>query len=83
MPMNDTHPKIEAMRIEGLRRMGPIRRLQLADEWTHDILTLAWVSLQERHPEVSEEELRILWVEHLYGADLARRVKAYLEGRRS
>ncbi len=78
---SDTDPRVEAVLIEGLRRMTPTQRLALVDHWTRDILRLAWAGLCQRHPEASEEELRLIWVRELYGADLAERVRVYLAER--
>ena len=77
----DTDPTIERIQIEGLRRMTPMQRLLLADSWTRDIQALSWAGLRRLHPEADELELRLLWVAHLYGAELAERVRAYLAAR--
>jgi hypothetical protein len=38
-------------------------------------------AIRRRHPDASEEELGLLFVELHYGRDLADRVRAYLRSR--
>lgn len=56
---DDTDPKALAVQTEILRRMPPWRKMQLVVEACRaaDAMTLA--GLRRRHPEASEDELRL------------------------
>ncbi len=67
----DTTPEAEAVLIAGLQRLGPGRRLQMADDLTRMTRQLSWYGLCRRYPTASEEELRYRWCALLYGEALA------------
>ena len=78
---SDTSPNIERMQIQALRRLTPTQRLALAAMLTRSPYALSWQGLRRRHPDLPEEELRIIWCEMLYGRELAEKVAAYLARR--
>ena len=45
------------------------------------MIALSRASLRARHPELSDQEIALLWVEQNYGADLARDVRRHLESK--
>lgn len=78
---SDTPPDVEQVQIEGLRRLSPTQRLALAAMLTRSTFALSWQGLYRRHPDMPEDELRILWCRLLYGPELAERVEDYLARR--
>lgn len=78
---HDTHPEIERIRTEWLRNASPRRRFQLGLELCEEALELAQRGIRRAHPEASELEAKLIFVEVTYGKDLADRVRAYLAKR--
>jgi hypothetical protein len=66
-PPNDTHPKIEAMLIEGYRKMSPAQKLERVRALTRAVQELALLDVRRRHPGASahEQALRVAsrWIE--------------------
>ena len=75
---NDEDPPEIRMRMRDLLRpAGPARRLALARSLTMTTRALSWAGLSRRRPECSTSELEALYVELLYGRDLADRLRAW------
>jgi hypothetical protein len=79
---NDTRPEAAAVQLELLRKAGPERRSALAMRLSSSVIRASRRAIAERHPELDEEGVRLLWAEIHYGKDLADRVRAYLAARR-
>ena len=77
----DTSPEVERVQIEMLRKAGKTRRLQLGLELSGEALEMAQRGIRRAHPELSELEAKLLFVEVTYGKDLADRVRAHLAKR--
>ncbi|MGH2496791.1 MAG: hypothetical protein ACRDIV_18975 [Ktedonobacteraceae bacterium] len=77
----DTSPEVERVQIELLRKAGKTRRLQLGLELSGEALEMAQRGIRRAHPELSELEAKLLFVEVTYGKDLADRVRAHLAKR--
>lgn len=64
---NDTHPKIEALLIEGYRKMSPAQKLEQVRALTRAVQELALLDVRRRHPGASarEQALRVAsrWIE--------------------
>jgi hypothetical protein len=64
---NDTHPKIEAMLIEGYRKMSPSQKLERVRALTRAVQEFALVDVRRRHPnaDAREQALRVAsrWIE--------------------
>ena len=60
-PMNDTNPTIEALLIEGYRRMSPTEKLERVWALTRALQELALLDVRRRHPKADprEEALRV------------------------
>jgi hypothetical protein len=76
---NDTTDAAARLQIELLRAAGPARRAALARSLSRTVIDLSRRALRERMPGASERELLLRWVALEYGAELARRVDAYLK----
>lgn len=74
----DTHPKAEAVQIKFLRKAGPVKRLWLMRSLSQTVLNLSRRTLRKMNPELSEQELKVLFVRHCYGDELADRLQIYL-----
>ena len=76
---SDTHPAIEAMLVEGYRRMTPAQKLERVRALTRAVQELALADVRRRHPGADEREqaLRVAsrWIEpelmsHAFGWDV-------------
>jgi hypothetical protein len=64
---NDTDPRVEAVLIEGYRRMTPSEKLERVRALTRAVQELALLDIRQRHPDADEREqaLRLAsrWIE--------------------
>ena len=64
---NDTHPKIEALLIEGYRRMSPAQKLERVRALSRAVQEFALLDVRRRHPnaDAREQALRVAsrWIE--------------------
>jgi hypothetical protein len=81
--VNDTDPRAAAVQLDLLRRAGTERRAAMAVRLSDAVVELSRRALRERSPVgIEEQELMLRWAELHYGADLARRIRAYLAATR-
>ncbi len=66
-PTRDTHPAIEALLIEGYRRMSATEKLERVTALTQAVQQLALLDIRRRHPDADERELSLRlasrWIE--------------------
>lgn len=67
-PLSDTDPEAEAVRIEALRRLGPVGRLQQAFDLSASVRQLAEARIRARYgPEIPDREVMLrlaaLWLD--------------------
>jgi hypothetical protein len=74
--ISDTNQAAEQVQIALLRQAGIARRVDLAAEMTSFALDGACTALRRRYPQADEWEIRLIFVEQQYGAELAQRVRA-------
>ena len=77
--LSDTHPKMDALRTELLRKASPARKLEMLADLNASARNLAMTGLRLRHPHASEAELRRRLADLLLGEVLARKVYGELE----
>jgi hypothetical protein len=75
----DTDPRIEAVQIALLRKAGTAKRAALMRSLSQTLIKLSRRTLRELNPELSEQELKVLFVRHCYGDELADRLQVYLQ----
>ena len=66
-PVNDTHLKIEALQVDGYRKMSPSQKIERVRALTRAVQELALLDVRRRHPEADarEQEIRVAsrWIE--------------------
>lgn len=81
MGPSDTHPVVEAILLEGYRRMSPAEKLERVQALNESVLQLAAARVRAEHPGVEDLELRLrvaaLWLDRetmirAFGWDPAR-----------
>jgi hypothetical protein len=70
---SDTHPDAEEVQLELLRRMPDWRKMELMTAMTKAVYSQVLAGLRERHPQATEEELRLRMATLVLGPDLAAR----------
>jgi len=71
---SDTHPKIEQMQIELIRKMPSWKKFAVVDDLNETVRTLAISGIKQRHPNAKPAEIRRMLADILLGQELARKV---------
>lgn len=71
---SDTHPKMEQMQIEIIRRLPLWKKMGIVDGLNETVKTLAISGIKQRHPDASPEQVRRMLAELMLGSELARKV---------
>ena len=74
---SDTSDEALAVQLECLRQMTPHERLRRACAWSGQLRRMAFNAIRRRHPEYSEDEVRLRFIELTYGMALADEVRAW------
>ncbi len=74
----DTDPKAEAVQIALLRKATPAKRAWLMRSLSQTMLRLSRRTLRKVNPDLSEQDVKILFVRLYYGDELADRLQIYL-----
>lgn len=78
---SDTSPEAEEVLLQLLRKAPPWRKLQVVSDLNRTLRELVLSELRERYPDKSNEELRFLLAERMYGAEVARAIEKACRGR--
>ena len=78
---SDTSPESEAVQLELVRKMPAAKRVEKAIQLSNELLRLSKAAIRRRHPDFSEEQVGIKFVELHYGVDLAAAMQHQLESR--
>lgn len=78
----DTSSEAEAVQLELIRHMQPAQRLAKALSLSCEMIRLSKAAIRRRWPELSEDEVRIKFIEMHYGTELAKSVTAWRAGNR-
>jgi hypothetical protein len=73
--LSDTHPNIEQIQIEIIRRMPSWKKMAIVSDLNQTVALLAVSGIRARHPDASQEQVKRLLAEMMLGSDLA--VKVY------
>lgn len=74
----DTSPEAEAVQLELIRKMDPEVRAAQAIRMTTRLVRECKAAIRRNHPEFSDEEVGIAFIESNYGKDLANEVRSHL-----
>lgn len=74
----DTSPEAEELYFKLLRKKSSAEKMQMVDQLNKMVRGLAITGLRERHPEDSEQELKVRLAELLYGRDAAEQISTRL-----
>jgi hypothetical protein len=71
---SDTHPKMEALQIQVIRRMPAWKKISIVDGLNETVKTLATSGIKQRHPNATPAEVHRMLAELMLGAKLAQKV---------
>ena len=71
----DTSSEALTVQLECLRRMSPNERLERSCAMSNQVKRMAFAAIRRRHPDFSEEEVRLKFIELTYGQSLAEDVR--------
>jgi len=71
----------DRVQVELLRGAGPARRVALCRSLSASVISLARRAIRARHPEYSEREVALAFVELHYGEELASELRDHLRAR--
>lgn len=74
---SDTHPKMEALQIEFIRRMPTWKKIAVVDSLNETVKTLAISGIRERHPDATPYQIHRMLAELMLGVDLAQKVYSH------
>ena len=67
----DTSPEAQIAQIDAARKLGREGRLRVAIGMSEDARRISIDGVKRRHPELSDDRARHVFLTALYGADLA------------
>ena len=71
---SDTHPKMEQMQIEIIRRMPSWKKFAIVDDLNETVKAFAMSGIKQRLPDASPEQIHRLLAEVMLGPELASQV---------
>ena len=71
---SDTHPKMEALQIQFIRRMPAWKKISMVDDLNETVKTLAISGIKQRYPEAAPAQIHRMLADLTLGAELARKV---------
>ena len=71
---SDTHPKMEQMQIEFIRRMPPWKKMSMVDGLNEAVKNLAITGIKQRNPAATSEQIHRMLADLILGPELARKV---------
>ena len=76
--MNDTHPEADKVQITLIREANTAKRIARLRSLSRTVVKLSRSAVKRANPDMSQQELDVLFVAYHYGEDLAARFRAYL-----
>ncbi len=67
----DTHPQMEALQIEMIRRMPAWKKMAMVDSLNETVRILTLSGIRQRHPGATAEQTQRLLAETMLGEELA------------
>ena len=78
----DTSIGVEKIYIEFIRHASLSKKFSLVRSMTRTVLSNGFRAVKRTHPDLSEDQLQICYIEMAYGEELAKDFAEYLKDRR-
>ena len=75
--ISDTTEEALAVQLDCLRRMTPQERIRQMCAWSGKIRQMGFAAIRRRHPEFSDNEVRLKFIELTYGEGLADEIRQW------
>ncbi len=79
----DTSPEMERVQIELIRKATPAKLFGLVRSMSQTMIEASIRNIRKLHPDASQEEITLIFVELYYGKKVANLVRSQIEKRRS
>lgn len=79
----DTSPEMERVQIELIRKATPAKLFGLVRSMSQTMIEASIRNIRKLHPDASQEEITLIFVELYYGKKVADLVRSQIEKRRS
>ncbi len=79
----DTNPETERVQIELIRKATPAKLFGLVRSMSQTMIEASIRNIRKLHPDASQEEITLIFVELYYGKKVANLVRSQIEKRRS
>jgi hypothetical protein len=79
----DTSPEMERVQIELIRKASPAKLFGLVRSMSQTMIQASLRNIQKLHPDASQEEITLIFVELYYGKKVANLVRSQIEKRKS
>lgn len=76
---SDTHPKMEALQIQVIRRMPAWKKIAIVNDLNETVKALAVSGIKQRHPEATPEQVRRMLADLMLGTELAQKVYGHAQ----
>jgi hypothetical protein len=77
----DTAPEALAVQLECLRKMTPQQRVRQMCAMSRRIKRMAFAAIRRRHPDFTEAEVQLRFIELAYGKSLSDEVRRWKQER--
>jgi hypothetical protein len=78
----DTSPEAERVQIELIRKASLSKRFTIMEAWSQFLIEANKQNIRRNHPDLSEQEIGLIFVANSYGQALADRLRVDLAGRK-
>lgn len=75
----DTNPKAEKFQISLIRQASIAKRIARMRSLSQTVVQLSRRAIMRANPDLSEQELNLIFVSYHYGTELADRLRKYLD----
>ena len=79
----DTSPEMERIQIELIRKASSTKIFGLVRSMSQTMIQASRRNIRKLHPDASEEEITLIFVELYYGKEIAHLVRSQIEKRRN
>ena len=78
----DTSPEAERVQIELIRKASPAKRFTIMEAWSQFLIEANKQGIRKNRPDLSEEEVGLIFVANNYGRALADQLREDLSRRK-
>ncbi|QDU74492.1 hypothetical protein Pan97_15000 [Bremerella volcania] len=75
----DTHPEALEVQLNLFRNMTGQQRVAKAISLSGQVIAMSKAAIRRQHPEFTEQQVVLMFIEQNYGPNLARAVESYLK----